>query len=62
MPETDLEIIIKPAYRKFSYIYIPAEYTGLFPPGKPKTKTAVRIDTGPSSVKAELQYNSRAHI
>jgi hypothetical protein len=62
MQERSLEISLKPAYRKFNYIYIPVENTGFFPPGTPKTKTTVEIDTDTGLIKADLQYNSKAHV
>jgi hypothetical protein len=59
---TDIEIKIQPAYRKFNYLYIPAEHTGFFPPGKPGTRTPVRIDADNGPFQAELQYNSKARV
>jgi hypothetical protein len=62
MSDRKIEIIMQPAYRKFNYIYIPARYTNFFPPGRPKTRIPVRIDSDAGSVPAELQYNSLAHV
>ncbi len=62
MPKREINISIKPAYRKFSYVYIPVEHTGFFPPGVPKSKTDVTIDTDQGLLKAQLQYNSKARV
>ena len=57
-----IAITVQPAYRKFNYIYIPMQYAGFFPPGKPKTQMPVSIDTDLGKVHAELQYNSKARV
>ena len=62
MPERNIEISMKPAYRKFNYFYIPVQLTGFFPPGKAKTKIPVQINTDTDLIEAELQYNSKAHV
>jgi hypothetical protein len=60
--KNSIEISMQPAYRKFNYIYIPAAYTDFFPPGAPRTKGSVRIDTDSGPIKADLQYNSKARV
>ena len=57
-----IEILVKPAYRKFNYLYVPVQHTDFFPAGKPKTKMPVLIETDTGFLQAELQYNSRAHV
>jgi hypothetical protein len=60
--ERQIEIVMQPAYRKFNYFYIPVKYTNFFPPGNPKTTRPVIIETGKTTLKAQLQYNSKAHV
>lgn len=62
MSERNIEISIQPAYRKFNYVYVPAQLTSFFPSGTPKTRLPVQIDTDTGSLQAELQYNSKAHV
>jgi hypothetical protein len=59
---TGVEIILKPAYFKFNYLYIPAAETKYFPLGSPKTSLPIRVVTETVSYAAELQYNSVAHV
>ena len=53
---------MQPAYRRFNYIYIPAQQTGAFPPGAPGTRMPVQIDTVAGPIQAEMQYNSKARV
>jgi len=62
MPGRSIEISMQPAYRKFNYLYIPAQYTTFFPPGEPKTKFPIQIESNADLLNAELQYNSKAHV
>ncbi len=62
MPERSIEITLKPAYRKFNYIYIPVGLMGFFPPGEPRTEFPVQIETDTGNIDAVLQYNSKAHV
>ncbi len=62
MPEGSIEISMQPAYRKFNYLYIPAQHTAFFPPGEPKTKFPIKIEADNRLLNAEIQYNSKAHV
>jgi hypothetical protein len=62
MIEKSIEITVQPAYRKFNYIYIPVQHTGYSPPGTPKTRMPVEIETDNESLHAELQYNNEARV
>jgi hypothetical protein len=62
MQDKSIEISMKPAYLKFNYVYVPVAYTDFFPPGRPQTKTTVRIASDKVWTNAQLQYNSKARV
>jgi hypothetical protein len=62
MPQRSIEVILKPAYFKYHYLYIPAAEARFFPPGKPKTSRPIEVVTETGMYAAELQYNSVAHV
>ncbi len=62
MAGRSIRVSIQPAYRKYGYLYIPAQNTDFFPPGVPKTRIPITIETDTGPVQAVLQYNSRALV
>jgi hypothetical protein len=62
MPGKSIEIVMKPAYRKFNYLYIPVGLMGFFPAGKPKTQFSIVLESNAGNINAVLQYNSVAHV
>ncbi len=61
-PEDTVEVVLQPAYRKFSYIYIPERQTKSFPAASPRTRIPIKVETSGASWDAELQYNSKAYV
>jgi hypothetical protein len=57
-----IEIVIKPVYLKYNYLYIPVKYTHFFPSGKPHTVKPIELDADAGIFSVELQYNSKAYI
>jgi hypothetical protein len=57
-----ISIVVQPVYLKNDYLYVPARYTGFFPPGKPRTTTPIQLETDAGVFSAQLQYNSRSYV
>ncbi len=62
MTVESVEIVLKPAYRKFNYLYVPASQTKSFPAVSPVARMLVTTEAEGRSWEAELQHNSKAHV
>jgi hypothetical protein len=62
MPGKSIEIIVKPAYIRYTYLYVPAKHMGFFPPGAVSSVKQIVLETDTGSVEAQLQHNRRGYI